>query len=312
MDAPSLVDYLPDAILCMVMDLVAGTDRCRFAHTCRNMTRVHAEYRWRSMRCSMYRLLRRGRYSEVPHWTADLAALFRLLRRPTFEELHHLVIVIDAPCFDTERSPWVHPECDRALATGLHRPPVQSLAVHVQRRNYGYVAPSAVRRLLTFLPALQTVRLTEIRNVGSEALRLLLDRPRTLRAVHLEGCGFTETARSRLVRRFTAGAAEDLDEMRRWSTHLTTFELSGAAAASITRTVERQLVDRPLCLPATLRYLDMRDALEPLTGLQLLLTVAVLPALEELIVCVNSHNAIRILDTHRDRVFPHLCVRIQL
>lgn len=292
---------LPDDVLQMIFDAVPLSGRACLGRTCHWAWRVHNDTRFTYADCSMHRLVRRSRYCEVPHWTADVAAVFRLVRRPIFEKLRYLRIVLDAPCFEAERSPWVHPD---ARCKQGHEA-LRTLVVRANRRHYSRPSTHAVQRLLAFFPNLVSVTLFRIRNVGNDAVRTLFHHDSTLLDLALPGCSYTETARYTLVQKLTR-----IDTRVDLPQHLITLELTGNAATSMMRTAARLLGDNPMQLPPRLRRLDMHGALEALHELQMLLTVTFLPYLREVVVCAESGDAILALEAYKPQLFPKLCIRL--
>lgn len=307
MAACPLVD-LPDVLLEVILRSCFYIDRGSLARTCRCLRRVHDECRWTFARCSMRRLLRRGRYCETPHWTSDFAAMRRVFHRPNLQSLRHLVLLLDVRCFDVASNPWVHP--DRKLKLAL--PALESLELIATRHGKARPSPHVVQRIVEACPRAHSVHLQGIRKVGTDAIKSLLQKSRPLRRLVLRDCDFTETCRRTLVQRMASPPEWDDFLGLAWPHTLRTLELTGSVMSECIRTVSRLLYDQPMNLPMGVRYLDMNDTLGMLHDYQIVVTVSILTSLEELVVGSHFEGALDVLEAYQPRLFPEVKLRILL
>lgn len=308
MGAPCHVCDLPDALLEVILRFCTATDRAAASRSGSMFRRVHNECQWTFMRCSMHLLVSRGRYDDIPHWTADLVRFNQTLRRHTFERLQHLVVLLDTPCFSRGRSPWVHVE----HRTRLLHPHLRTLYITSTRRNFSKPEPRALCRIIESFPNVTFLSLAHVRSVDSNVLHLILQKSRPLRNLILRECHFTQNAhRSLTLHLATDPDWEDVLNLA-WPSSLTSLEMSGHTVRQIIRTTTRLLHEHPLNLPRKLRYLDLGDAIAQLRDYQLVVSVAVLTWLEELVVSVRCEHAINVLELYKPRIFPDLALRFLL
>lgn len=292
----------------MIMRSCFYLDRGSLARSCRCLRRVHDESRWTFARCSMRNLLRRSRYCETPHWTADFVLLRRTLHRPNLVSLRHLVLLLDTRCFDATPTPWLHPDRKQKLAL----PSLESLEVVATRHGKARPSAHAVQRIVEACPGVRSVHLQGIRKVGNEVIRTLLQKSRPLRRLVLRDCDFTETCRRTLTQRLASPPEWDEFLGVAWPHTLEYLELTGSAMGQCIRTASRLLYDQPMNLPLGVRYLDMHDTVGMLNDYQVVMTVSILSSLEDLVVASHFEGALDVLESYRLRLFPELKLRILL
>lgn len=312
----SLVD-LPDALLEVIFGFIPhDRTRCRLATTCTSARQLYSTLRQRTLICSMYLLLQRTRFCDVPHWTMDVMAIMRLMHRPIFKELQNVHLLVDAPCLEAEASCVLSPAYVRYIANTTGLASVRVLCVNVVRRHYSRPAPQAVQRLLEFMPELRSLTLMNIRNIGSDLLQHMLRRDQPLEHLSLQGCAFTPSARRVLINYLTNQRGQavhtTVEDRYCWPRLLTSLDLNGDHGACIMRSVADILDDQPMSLPPKLIRLDMHDWIEHLHGVQLIITLLFTAALRELVISsARKHShVISLLATYRQSMFPNLKVSV--
>lgn len=285
----------------MILFMLHNAERNVFTRSCHTLRQTFLSCRWAGLTCSMYRLVRRSRYCEVPHWTADTCMLLRLLRQPMFERLEYMRLLIDTPCFDSSPNPWVHPDVYKKS----HSLPITTLDITAIRRNFARPSPRALHRLVTLCTNLATICLSNIKNLGNDVLRSLLKKNRGLKSVSIRNCLFTETARNTLVRCLTSSHPGGYNGVQ-WPHSLLHLEMTGRAIESIMRTVSRFLHDVPMNLPLHLVQLNMQGAIEQLQDVQLLMTLSFLPDLREIVLHEKHYATFDMLFQFQPSLFPKL------
>lgn len=286
--------------------------RCRLACTCVAARRVYSGCRWSYLVCSMFRLMRRHRFSDVPHWTVDMMAMCTLLRQPVFGRLRSLCILLDDPCFEAEHSRCIQHEYagrPRVVHTS-----VETLDVRVVRRHYAKPSPHAMNRVVELFPNLKSLTLYGIKNVGMDVLRCLLRHDRLLWHMAFQQCSFTSSARTALVHRLSMNDDPSVlpanDSRMHWPAQLASFEMTGPSARSILRSVSHAIDDKPMQLPLSLCRLDMHDAIDALHDVQILLTLVLLQGLTEFVVSAHTRRTLGLLNFYQAQLFPHVTMQM--
>lgn len=310
-----LVDF-PDDVIDMIMcHIFAHRARWRFALCCKATLESHTRTPRSTLRCSMRWLTQRSRYEEVPHWSADVVALLRAIsNRPSFRQVKHLILAIDAPCFETDSSPWHHPEMQTLLKSHNGKA-LESITVCTRRGEFPKPSPRAIAHLLHRFAELNAITLMDIKNLGHGAMTTVLDHRRlSLRHLCLQNCGLTDAARRVTLLKLAGFFAEDVQPafVRKPWPKLYSLTLTGPGFKNVLRDVHRILGDVPLNLPSSLRILDMHDNIDALTTMQLLLTITWLHKLEELVLVMTKPRVLQTINAYRADVYPQLRIRYQI
>ena len=248
---------LPDAILDHIFRSLRGFQRILAARSCQQLKAIHEQCMWRSIKCSMARLTYRGRYCEVPHWTADVALLASLLRRSMLSQLRTLRLHIDAPCFEATRAPWI-----AELPSDMHCS-LRKLVITVARHNYARPSALAITRILRMFPNLETIAMCGIKNVGGQALRNMFAAKRPVQNVELIDCTFCSASSLALTMLFTGN--------KPWPEHLRTLCVWSETLYSIVRCCRH--MSPFLTLPSKLETLNVTMHNNPFSDQQLLTTL---------------------------------------
>ena len=269
---------LPDALLGVVMSFLSCYECVQAARTCTTLRRAFAQCRLASISVSLSGVFRRGRYSERPHWTADLVALLRLLRRPIFAHLESLEICLDTPCFEAEGSIWMHPEY-RQVATKFCT--VHTLVVRAEP-NCTHPSPIALDRLLKCFPDVRTFGAQGLTSIGDGVLKTLLWEQAPIRRLALENCHFTDMARRLLIRLLVSSAFTDAA----WPRSLESLQMTGQGSVCVLWRAMRALTPilLPLNLPPNLRHLDIHDTVDQCFVSDMRVSIASLPKLKEMVI----------------------------
>lgn len=274
---------LPCAILDLIYRLMRGSDRCRAAQVCKELAVVHSKCTWHSLICSMHRLAHRGRYCEVPHWSADLQLLKSHLQRRMLLDLVSLTVSLDAPCFEAEKTPWVAATNDSFSYASLRHLRISAS----QPRNFGRPAAHALTRIVAAFPSLEAVGFCGIRNLGLTTLMAVFNQSRKqLHHVEILNCRLMPNALSRLARWLSS------DQTTVWPPKLRHLHMTGIKdALYICMAMNPSM---PLiALPPTVEYLDICEDIRHLRH-------------EQLYLLLHKNQSLRTIVT-----FPHDAGRVQ-
>lgn len=240
---------LPDEILEVVFRNLRGKQRVTLARVCKQMKLVHDGLPWRYLSLSTQRLFRRGRYCEVPHWTADFVLAMKLLQTNKFLHLRTFQLFIDSPCFDSTKSAWWHPEYAAKYAH-ITLPSVKHLTIIVQRHNYAMLDGHCMTRFVRCFNKLSYVKIEGIKNISAKMVHHLFSTD-TIETMCIRNCSLTRTAIGALRQKLQGTSTA-------WPASLQNLTLVFHQMVPIIRSLNN--VPDPFNAISRLHYIDMSNS----------------------------------------------------
>lgn len=227
------------------MRSLGGYDRYRCARTCRALRAAFDQYRWTTLVLSAQRLVCRGRYSRLPHWSEDACAIHALLASEKMRTLRKLRLRIDTPFFDYAGTAHDVPEA--RFATVAH------LVVEVTRRHYASLASASFPWLFGAFAHVHTLTLNGLRIGSKSAACAVLCAMPCVRTLTMLGCTLAAGARPFVTMLLAYGQVGDAS----WSPELAYATLDVHGLGSVVEVMRQE--STPLCLPK-LEYLHVTSA----------------------------------------------------
>ncbi len=240
---------LPGVILDQVLHGLRGSDRLRCACACRELRAVYDQCQWKTLILSAQRLVRRGRYHLLPHWTADANTLHALLSQEKMRRLNKLWLRIDTPCFD-------HIGRAHVLSQRSHFPSVTHLILQASLRHYAKMAAASFAWMMGAFSRVATLTLDGL-HLGS--LRAF-GKMQELRNIALRRCTVSSNARGHLRTLFTPSRTGESTCGVRWPPKLECATLDAHGLYSVVAEMARSRC--PMHVPP-LQYLDVASSITP-------------------------------------------------